>query len=151
MKKHTIFVYGTLSFDEVLSALLGRKARGTPSKISGFKRIYIKNKRYPGLVKSAGTDLVEGMLHNDITDSEFKLLDTFEDDFYQRIMVKIRLGDKQLAKAEVYIVPKQNMKFATKIVWNREEFGSKYKDEYLGMAKKFRANYLDGIRKSQEF
>lgn len=83
---NTIFVYGTLSFDEIIFALLGRKARGAPTKIYEYERVRIAGKRYPGLIKSSNKkSSVEGMVHKDVTSEELKLLNTFEDDFYKLV------------------------------------------------------------------
>jgi gamma-glutamylcyclotransferase (GGCT)/AIG2-like uncharacterized protein YtfP len=154
MKKQTsgtIFVYGTLSFDEVISALLGRILKGTLGSITGFKRIRIKNKTYPGLVAANSESSVTGMVHTGITPEELELLDTFEDDFYQKFKTEIKLESGDKIQALVYIIPKSNMQFATTEEWNHDGFGKNYLSDYIEMVARFRREYLAGNRKPQEF
>jgi gamma-glutamylcyclotransferase (GGCT)/AIG2-like uncharacterized protein YtfP len=151
MKTNTIFVYGTLSFDNIISALLGRAMKGTPGSISSFKRIRIKNKRYPGLVATNSDSSVSGMVHTGITPKELDLLDTFEDDFYQKFKAAIQLNNGGQIKALVYIVPSENKKFTTNEEWGRNNFGKNYLADYVGMVRKFRQDFVAGHRKSQEF
>lgn len=147
----TIFVYGTLSFDKVISGLLGRELAGSSATIAGFKRIKIKDKRYPGLIKSTPDSIIEGKVHTDIAAEELVLLDTFEDNFYQKIEAEVKLKDGQTKKAFTYIVPEHNKHFATKAEWNHDEFSEKHLQDYIEMVKKFRRYYLAGHRNNQEF
>ncbi len=147
----TIFVYGTLSFGEIVSALLGRPLEGISGTITGFKRIRIKDKRYPGLVVTNSESSVSGMVHTDITPEELELLDTFEDDFYKKFKTEIKLENGNKIQALVYIVPEENLKFTTTEEWDRDGFGENYLTDYIEMVKKFRQDYLKGGRKSQDF
>lgn len=147
--KHQIFVYGTLSFPEILSALLGRKVMGRPAIISGYKRIRVKDKVYPGLIPSNGE--VEGVFHGHLSKEEIALLDAFEDAFYERIDAEVTLPNGERITASTYIIPKGNLAFATDELWNRDAFAKRYGDMYLDMVRQYRENYLKGHSNSQDF
>ena len=151
-KLSTVFVYGTLSFDEIISALLGRKARGAPAKIYGYKIVRITGKRYPGLIKSSNKkSSVEGMVHSDVSSEELKLLNTFEDDFYKLESEIVVCENGKTVTALTYIVPKENLNFASSEEWDRGGFRRKHLADYMKMVSEFRRSYLSGVKKSQEF
>lgn len=47
-----LFVYGTLRFPRILTALLGRAPAGTPATVTGWRTAALKNRPYPGLVRA---------------------------------------------------------------------------------------------------
>lgn len=147
--KYQIFVYGTLSFSEILSALLGRKVVGIPAKISGYKRIRVKDKVYPGLIAFDGE--VEGVFHEQLSKEEVALLDAFEDDFYERIAAVVTSPKGEGITASTYIIPKENLAFATDELWDRNAFAKRYLGKYSDMVRQYRENYLKGHLKSQDF
>jgi gamma-glutamylcyclotransferase (GGCT)/AIG2-like uncharacterized protein YtfP len=147
--KNCVFVYGTLSFTPVMSALLGRRMTGVPAQIKGYKRVWVKDKAYPALVAAPG--ITDGVLHQDVTDDELQLLDTFEDDFYKRVAVTIRLPDRKTVPATTYVIPTENRSFATNELWDRDEFGRKHLPQYIHMVSQYRQDYLDGGAGSQSF
>lgn len=146
-----MFVYGTLSFPEILSALLGREAVGERGVLSGYKRVRVKDKVYPGLIEASSVNKVEGRVHSDISKEELELLDTFEDSFYKRVSLPIVLASSDTVEAATYIIPKENLEFASDEVWDRDNFSEKYIPEYLVMVKRYRAEFMSGHRGSQDF
>lgn len=138
-----IFVYGTLSFPDIFSALLGRDVAGQTARISGYRRIRVKDKVYPGLVASAKSE-INGVFHTDITPDELKLIDAFEDDFYKRIDALVTTGNGRKYSAGTYIIPAHNLSFTTTEIWNRDEFYRNHGRDYLGMVAKYRTNFLAG-------
>ena len=76
-----LFVYGTLRFPRILSALLGRVPTGTPAAVSGWRTAALKDRPYPGLVEAPGSR-ADGLLLSGLSVREWRVLDDFEDDEY---------------------------------------------------------------------
>lgn len=77
---HALFVYGTLQFPEVLTALLGRVPDHTPGAVDGWRVAALPGRVYPGLVPGPGA--AKGLLITGLSRTEWRVLDAFEDDFY---------------------------------------------------------------------
>ncbi|MEU7313389.1 gamma-glutamylcyclotransferase family protein [Streptomyces sp. NPDC007083] len=77
-----LFVYGTLRFDRILAALLGRVPPGTPATAPGWRTAALAGRPYPGLVPSAG-HTAAGLLLTGLSGTEWRALDDFEDDAYE--------------------------------------------------------------------
>ncbi|MEU3191389.1 gamma-glutamylcyclotransferase family protein [Streptomyces sp. NPDC006992] len=78
----TLFVYGTLRFDRILTALLGRVPPGTPATAPGWRTAALAGRPYPGLVPSSGHSAA-GLLLTGLSKNEWRALDDFEDDAYE--------------------------------------------------------------------
>lgn len=93
-----LFVYGTLMWPAIVTAVIGRRMVSTPATLRGYARRRVKGECYPGLVSSAA-DSVEGVLLKGFTELDFELLDGFEGPEYDRIEVLIE-GEA----AQLYVV-----------------------------------------------
>ncbi len=91
-----LFVYGTLQFDAVLKALLGRVPASNPASAPEWRAAALEGRVYPGLVAAPGATAA-GLLLTDLTDQEWRLLDAFEDDRYDLREVALSTGDRGLA------------------------------------------------------
>ncbi|MFS0691772.1 gamma-glutamylcyclotransferase family protein [Streptomyces nitrosporeus] len=78
-----LFCYGTLQFDAVLRALLGRVPQKTPAFVPGYRAAALEGRVYPGLVVGPPTNLASGVLLTDLSDKEWRILDAFEDARYE--------------------------------------------------------------------
>ncbi|MDJ1130500.1 gamma-glutamylcyclotransferase family protein [Streptomyces iconiensis] len=76
-----LFVYGTLRFPRILTALLGHVPALTPATVTGWRTAALRNRPYPGLVRADGKN-AEGLLLAGLSAREWRLLDDFEDDQY---------------------------------------------------------------------
>lgn len=83
----TAFVYGTLLYPENLRVLLGRVPAIVPAEVRGFARFSIVDEQYPGVVRASPESVVLGALLEDLTSEEMELLDAFEGDEYERVVV----------------------------------------------------------------
>ncbi len=86
-----LFVYGTLSFSEILSAAVGRKIEKKdyqPAALHGFKRLAVKDARFPVIRKCEGC-WVEGFFVHPVTREELERLDDWEGNLYERTQVQI--------------------------------------------------------------
>src|SRR5882757_5454418 len=78
-----LFAYGSLMFDEVLIALLGRIPTRTPAIAAGWRVIALPERVYPGLIQASGDADAPGVLIHGLTAAEWAVLDAFEDNAYQ--------------------------------------------------------------------
>lgn len=111
-----LFAYGTLMWPEVLQAVVGRRLYGIPAVLSGFERKRVKGELYPALVASQPGDVVEGILYLDLAEEEFRYLDRFEGEEYDRQTV--RIGK---AHAQVYVLADAWLHRADTRAWHPED------------------------------
>jgi gamma-glutamylcyclotransferase (GGCT)/AIG2-like uncharacterized protein YtfP len=76
-----LFAYGTLQFPDVLRALIGRMPEHTPTAADGWRIAALPGRDYPGLVP--GATQADGLLITGLTAAEWRILDAFEDDWYE--------------------------------------------------------------------
>lgn len=93
-----LFVYGSLSWPEVLATVLGRRARTTPARLHGWTTVALQDRVFPGLVPAADGQ-VEGLLVEDLEAAEWLLLDRFEALWYD--LRSLELADGRQAWAYV--------------------------------------------------
>ncbi len=108
--KPPIFVYGTLCSPQVLQVLLGRTTTVPllPARLWGHARYPVQNVRYPGTIPTPHQpeNHVDGFLLEVLTLTEGQLLDWFEGDEYDRVMVQVEVlnPDANTTRtAEVYL------------------------------------------------
>lgn len=77
----TLFAYGTLAFPEVLQVLLGRVPDLVPTTVAGWRVARLPGHVYPAMV--AAEAVVRGCLITDLSGSEWRIIDAFEDDIYE--------------------------------------------------------------------
>ncbi|MFI6043731.1 gamma-glutamylcyclotransferase family protein [Nocardia sp. NPDC051321] len=78
---HSLFVYGTLQFPEVLEILIGRVPQRTTAAAPGWRVAALPGRVYPGLVPEPNA-LAHGIVLAGLTSTEWAVLDAFEDDEY---------------------------------------------------------------------
>ncbi|WP_329613101.1 gamma-glutamylcyclotransferase [Streptomyces brevispora] len=91
-----LFVYGTLRFEGVLEALLGRIPQRVPASAPGWRAAALTGRVYPGLVAAADA-VVSGLLLTDLSRREWAVLDAFEGDGYDLRNVDLTTGECALA------------------------------------------------------
>ncbi|MEV6555084.1 gamma-glutamylcyclotransferase family protein [Nocardia sp. NPDC051756] len=78
---HSLFVYGTLRFPEVLKVLIDRVPNQVPAVAPGWRVAVLPDRLYPGLVPEPEA-VANGILLTGLTAGEWGILDAFEDDEY---------------------------------------------------------------------
>ncbi|GAA3310600.1 gamma-glutamylcyclotransferase family protein [Streptomyces cinereospinus] len=96
-----LFCYGTLQFDAVLKALLGRIPEQVPAAAPGYRAAALIDRVYPGLVVSAAGGSASGVALTDLSNEEWRIRDAFEDEKYDLCEVALSTG----ATAWAYIWP----------------------------------------------
>ncbi len=104
-----LFSYGTLQQEGVQMASFGRRLKGAPDALPGWKREMVEitdadvfalsgERCHPILVPGQASDEVEGMVF-EITDEELASADRYEVADYKRIAVRLKSG----VEAWVYV------------------------------------------------
>ncbi|MCM2393632.1 gamma-glutamylcyclotransferase family protein [Streptomyces albipurpureus] len=87
----TLFTYGTLQANDVLTALLGRIPARIPALAPGWRAAALESRVYPGLVPAPNAT-ASGLLLTDLTPTEWRILDLFEDDRYDLREITLASG-----------------------------------------------------------
>lgn len=88
---HSVFVYGTLMFPNVISAVLGREVTAkelTNATLQNHRRIAVQNEAYPTAIAAMGYRIA-GKLLQGVTETEMRLLDAYEGETYARVAVSV--------------------------------------------------------------
>ena len=81
----TLFVYGTLMAEEVLSPLIGRLPAWRAGTIHGFSRGCVRGEAFPAVLRSGADDQVEGLLIEDLLPRELRALDYYVSDRHSNL------------------------------------------------------------------
>ncbi|GII81505.1 hypothetical protein Sru01_64870 [Sphaerisporangium rufum] len=89
-RPRALFVYGSLLFPEVWHALLGWVPASTPAAVDGWRVAALPGQVYPVLVPAGA--VARGRLVTGLTLPEWRVVDAFEDDFYELRRLTTRDG-----------------------------------------------------------
>jgi gamma-glutamylcyclotransferase (GGCT)/AIG2-like uncharacterized protein YtfP len=97
----SLFVYGTLTSEERVSALVGRRIPRRTARLVGHRRI-VGSHGYPDLVTDPDGE-VDGFLLEDVDAAALRALDAYEDEgrLYHRRPTRVRVGDA-VVECEAY-------------------------------------------------
>jgi gamma-glutamylcyclotransferase (GGCT)/AIG2-like uncharacterized protein YtfP len=123
-----LFVYGTLLADEIVERVIGRQPRTAPAVLSGYACYYVRGATFPGIIREK-PGRVEGRIITDLSQMENNRLDSYEDPFYLRTRVKVRV-DEQLLQAETYVIPQEKKNLLSSQLWTWDEFERKYLEDF---------------------
>ncbi|MGC4916355.1 gamma-glutamylcyclotransferase family protein [Streptomyces albogriseolus] len=118
-----LFCYGTLQFDAVLRALLGRVPEQSPAFAPGYRAAALEGRVYPGLVVGPPASLASGVLLTDLSDKEWRILDAFEDTRYE--LQEVPLSDGGCGWA--YVWPGGDVRAEN---WDATEFETQHLAAY---------------------
>ncbi len=116
-----LFVYGTLMSAQVMRAVCGYQQTGEPAVANGYKRRLLMREIYPAIVESR-TEAVDGVLYRDLNAAQMALLDTFEDDYYERQGLVVTLSDGTLVEAFGYVLSPQHAHLLSDRRWDYQRF-----------------------------
>ncbi|MCZ1006723.1 gamma-glutamylcyclotransferase family protein [Streptomyces lydicus] len=115
-------MYGTLQFDAVLEALLGRIPKRAAANAPGWRAAALEGRVYPGLVAAPGS-AAPGLRLTDLSPREWGILDAFEDDRYDLREVELTSGGRGLA----YLWPEGDVRDEN---WDAQQFKALHLQEY---------------------
>ncbi|MET9184956.1 gamma-glutamylcyclotransferase family protein [Streptomyces tendae] len=117
-----LFVYGTLQFEAVLVGLIGRVPEAQPATALGWRAAALAGRVYPGLVPALGAP-ASGLLLTSMSEREWRVLDTFEDDRYDLRRLDLSCG----SDAWAYVWPDEEVQAED---WDAGEFQDRHLQEY---------------------
>jgi len=126
----SIFVYGSLMFDDVWNRIVQHRYEKHVAVLSGYKRLSVKGEHYPGLVKSFNSS-VEGVVYLDVTAQDIKRLDKFEGDCYIKIPVTVTCETGQEVNADVYLFNKRNRRSLNNTPWDPVQFQEHHLRQFI--------------------
>jgi gamma-glutamylcyclotransferase (GGCT)/AIG2-like uncharacterized protein YtfP len=118
-----LFCYGTLQFDAVLKALLGRIPAQAYASAPGYRAAALEGRVYPGLVARDFGGSAPGVVLLDLTNEEWRILDGFEDEKYD--LRELALSNGQSGWA--YVWPGGDVRADD---WDAAEFEERHLAEY---------------------
>lgn len=117
-----LFAYGTLQFDAVLAALIGRIPQRVTASAPGWRAASLEGRVYPGLV-AAPDSAAPGVLLTGLSRREWAILDAFEDDRYDLCEVALAAGGPGFA----YVWPDDKGREEN---WDADQFRARHLQEY---------------------
>ncbi|MGI5436676.1 gamma-glutamylcyclotransferase family protein [Streptomyces shenzhenensis] len=137
-----LFCYGTLQFDAVLGALLGRIPARRPASAPGWRAAALEGRVYPGLVVSVPGGAAGGVLLTDLNREEWKILDAFEDTRYELRGVLLSTGERGWA----YVWPGGEVQPEN---WDPAEFESLHLPVYAARCSRLAPRLAAGLPKDE--
>jgi len=89
--------------DEVVTLVCGRALPARPAWLLDHARYRLRGEVYPGLVAEAGA-LVEGVVLETLQRGDWRRLDAFEGETYQRVRVIVETADGERLAACTYLL-----------------------------------------------
>lgn len=136
----SVFAYGTLQFEEVMTAVTGSPHRGIPAVLEGYRRFRLKAHTYPGIVR-APESFTPGLLYPGLDRTTLRVLDSFEDDIYRRRTVVVRAADGSDYPAETYVIPGCYASALTAEPWDPAAFDRDHLSRFVRGCETFRRQY----------
>ncbi|MEU9270030.1 gamma-glutamylcyclotransferase family protein [Streptomyces sp. NPDC048251] len=137
-----LFCYGTLRFDAVLKALLGRIPQQAVASAPGYRAAALDGRVYPGLVLRAADGSAPGTILLNLSNEEWRILDRFEDDRYD--LRKVILSNGQSAWA--YIWPGGDVRVDD---WDATEFERSHLTSYAARCARLAPGLAAGLPKGE--
>ncbi|GAA4785745.1 hypothetical protein GCM10023200_19630 [Actinomycetospora chlora] len=91
-----LFVYGTLALDDVVRTLIDRVPASELTSAPGWRAARLPDLPYPGLVRDPEAE-ASGRVYTDLSETEWSVLDAFEDPTYSVEVVHLTSGRSSLA------------------------------------------------------
>ena len=115
---------------EVMVAVTTRKFRSIDAILKGYVRFTVKGESYPGMVPATGA-ATEGIIYFDVDEWSLERLDAFEGDLYQRIQIQAETKEKEILKADTYVIKPKFRSNLSSLEWNIKEFAQKHLKTFL--------------------
>ena len=131
----TMFVYGTLMFDEVVRALTGRTFRSVPARLAGYSRHCIirngKPDAYPAITANPEGS-VSGRVLLEVDGPSLDIIRLFESDppDYEEVSVAPMLENGKPVQATTFVA-KQSIVALLEGEWNEQKFAREHLRNYV--------------------
>lgn len=119
----SLFAYGSLQLTEVFEAVSLESREGVPAVLADFQRTKLRGFGFPALLPIPGVQTA-GILYRSLGSDAWQRLDAFEDDFYERREVTVRLLDGALCEAFTYVLSGQYRHLSLDQEWSLDDLHS---------------------------
>jgi gamma-glutamylcyclotransferase (GGCT)/AIG2-like uncharacterized protein YtfP len=126
----SLFAYGSLQLPEVLQAVLGRTLTGVPAQLEDYRCCRLRGRSFPGVRPVAGA-VCSGVLYRRVPADSWPFLDAFEDDFYRRLSLPVRVEGGGRETAEVYVVGEEYWGMMLDEPWDLGQFRERSLQRFL--------------------
>jgi len=131
MPMERVFVYGTLLFPEMASAVAGRPLPFREAVLPGFARRGLARRPYPGLLAAPGEE-TPGRLLETLDAAALARLDRYEGALYERVRVRVRAADAPAPEeAWTFLLREAHRDLALATPWDPEAFAAAHLARYL--------------------
>ena len=127
-----LFAYGTLQFPGVLGA--ARRCPSAAGTAVGWRAAALAARNYPGMVR-AGQATATGILITGLTLAEWRLIDTYEDDFYE--LRQLTLADGRRGWTYAWV----NHADVAAHDWSAPDFAARHLAEFTERCRAWRQRY----------
>lgn len=125
-----VFTYGSLLFDGVWEAVVGRIGPSFEGRLDGFEAWKITGQVFPGLAPACGHQ-VAGRVWQGVTAVELAKLDAFESGIYDRERVPVQTSSGKLLKCWAYVVRPDCRDRLRNERWDRDEFQRLHLEDFV--------------------
>lgn len=125
-----VFTYGSLMFDQVWRAVVGRLNPSVTGRLDGFEAWKLAGQTFPGMAPAPGRQ-VRGRIWQEVTHDEVARLDAFESGIYDRKALNLQTDDGVQIEAWAYIVRPDCRGMFLDEPWDSEEFQRRHLPTFL--------------------
>jgi gamma-glutamylcyclotransferase (GGCT)/AIG2-like uncharacterized protein YtfP len=131
-----LFTYGTLMFEPVWQAAVGKTYRTKKGVVRGYAVYRVREDVYPAMIKAGDDDSVEGLIYFDVDEETLDTLDRFEGVFYDRKKINVSTDRSQGVSCHAYVIKPAHFDILDCDIWSAEWFEAnglkKFLDNYFG-------------------
>lgn len=126
MINQKLFCYGTLQDPAVFLRITGKTACYQTATLDGFVRYRVSGADYPGVISSGHPNTpLEGLLVSRLGRQELKLLDAFEGELYERVLVPVE-SEGRRHDAWLYVIKKRYKNRLSNDAWEFELYRERF-------------------------
>jgi gamma-glutamylcyclotransferase (GGCT)/AIG2-like uncharacterized protein YtfP len=133
-----IFSYGTLQFDAVMEAVVGRCFEAVPARLYGYERRVVSGQNYPAIVRNE-EKFTEGTLFGGLDPETLVRLDLFEGSLYRRDWVRLETG----VGAWAYVVAPGKQHLLSNRPWQPDVFLQEHAEAFIESCQRFREERVE--------
>ena len=126
-----LFVYGTLAVPEIYERVTGNTPTLKPCILENYKRVKLKERLYPGIVKALGNK-VNGYLIEELNDKDRFLVHEYEGFEYQTETLTVHINGN-IKNAVGYVLSPEFTHICTNEAWTIEWFLKNHLQTYLNI------------------
>lgn len=141
-----LFAYGTLTFRDVIEALLGRPMDPIPAQLLDHACRPVRAAPFPAVVAASG-ERSDGRLYTGLGARDWELLDRFEGELYRREVRRIALWDPQRHELDVtlYLPTRALSERIVEGHWSPARFRSSQLRRYTAICRSLRHRFERGL------